>query len=233
MIRIRVFDTETTGLRPHDKVIECGYHDLVNDGDGWRVDRICSAVFNTIAIGVRCADDARRIHKIQDDEIERGWPYEMLDKFISYLEPDVYAAHNLAFDAKFFKFDKPQICTLKAARKLWPHAPSHKNGHLGVWKGLTIDAELHRVIPDTQITAGLLKLMLTEDKQAPEDLVRMSGWKAANPGVVINKPMILQFGEHKGKSLNAVPTHYLKWIVNDSACRDDVKDAAAKELEKR
>lgn len=241
MIRIRVFDTETTGLGYNAKVVECGYHDLINDGRGWEVDRVASAVFNVHALGVRCAPDAFAVHGIGPAEIEAGWPYDMLDKFIYFsldkdtgksYAPDVYAAHNFTFDAKFFKFDKPAICTMKCAKYLWKHAPSYKNGELAVWKGLTIDAQLHRVIPDTAATAGLLKLMLTEDGKTPEQLVQITGGKlqSAESGY---RPFILNFGIHKGKTLNAVPEHYLKWIIDDSTCRDDVKDLAAKELEKR
>lgn len=240
MIRIRVFDTETTGLGNNAKVVEAGYHDLINDGDGWRVDRISSAVFNVNAIGVRCQPDARAIHGIQDAEIDAGWPYEMLDKFMHWgidketgqdFRPDVYAAHNFAFDAKFFKFDKPAICTMKCAKYLWKHAPSYKNGELAVWKGLGLDAALHRVIPDTQATAGLLKLML-EEGHTPEKLVQITGGKlqSAESGY---KPFILNFGQHAGKTLNAVPTHYLQWIVNESKCRADVKELASAELRKR
>lgn len=244
MIRIRVFDTETTGLSPRDLVVECGYHDLINDGEGWQIDRIDSAVFNTHAEGRRCHAEAYRVHKIGPEEIEAGWPYDKLHKFLHFegkaspCAPDIYAAHNFSFDAKFFTFHKPVICTLKCAKRLWPHAPSHKNGELAIWKGLSLDADLHRVIPDTEATSGLLKLML-EEGHSPEKLVQITGITrqgTANPGNLSNsgeKPMVLHFGPHRGKTLDKVPTHDLQWIAYNSNCRDDLKQAAVRELETR
>lgn len=245
MIRIRVFDTETTGLRPSDKVVECGYHDLINDGSGWRIDRICSAVFNVHKLGIRCHPQAFEIHQIGPDEIDAGWDYEWLDRFLTYggseehgfFAPDVYAAHNFQFDQKFFKpLDKPIICTMKAAKRVWSHAPSFKNGELAIWKGIADDARLHRVIPDTRATSGLLKLML-EEGHTPEQLVNITGVKSqgfgGSGGAPTNRPIVLQFGDHRGKTMDKVPTHYLQWIVYVSDCRDDVKEAAKKELDTR
>jgi len=246
MIRIRVFDTETTGLSNKDLVVECGYHDLINDGDGWKIDRIASAVFNTHAAGRKCDYGAYKIHKIEPEEIEAGWPYEMLPKFLHFkgkadeasCAPDLYAAHNFAFDAKFFTFDKPVICTMKCAKRVWPHAPSFKNGELAIWKSLSLDAELHRVIPDTAATAGLLKLML-EEGHSPEKLAQITGITrqgTANPGNLGpsgERPIVLHFGPHRGKTLDKVPTHDLQWIAYNSNCRDDLKQAAIIELETR
>lgn len=244
-MRIRVFDTETTGLRPSDKVVECGYHDLVKDGSAWRTARICSAVFNVHKLGIRCHPQAQEVHGIQDSEIDAGWDYSWLDKFLTFggneesgpCAPDAYCAHNFAFDQKFFQpLDKPIICTLKAAKRIWPHAPSHKNGELGVWKGISDDARLHRVIPDTRVTSGLLKLMF-EEGHYPEHLVNITGvttqGRPAPGNIPSGKPLVLNFGEYKGRSMDKIPTHYLQWIVFVSNCRDDIKEAAKKELDTR
>lgn len=236
MIRIRVFDTETTGLYNNDLVVECGYHDLINDGSGWTVDRIDAAVFNAHAQGRKCHPQAFATHKITEEEIEAGWDYALLPKFLHFGSPDVYAAHNFGFDAKFFTFDKPTICTMKCAKRIWPGAPSYKNGELGVWKGISDDVRLHRVIPDTRVTSGLLKLML-EEGHTPEHLVNISGGKsqgyASSGGASNPSPLVLHFGEHRGKSMDKIPTSYLQWIVYVSECRDDVKTAAKQELDKR
>lgn len=247
-MRIRVFDTETTGLRPSDKVVECGYHDLVKDGSGWRIDRVASAIFNVHKLGIRCHPEAYRVHKIEPEEIDAGWDYEWLESFLTFqgntasgpCAPDAYAAHNYQFDAKFFQPPtKPIICTMKCAKRLWSHAPSHKNGELGIWKGLIqgLD-ELHRVEADTRVTAGLLKLML-EEGHAPEKLVQITGVRvqgSTNSGASpapADKRIVLSFGEFRGCTMDKVPTHHLQWIAYNSNCRDDIKQAAIEELSTR
>src|SRR5690606_31559791 len=78
-------------------------------------------------------------------------------------------AHNWAFEAAFLGDQQtPAICTLKAALRVWPDAPSHSNSVLRYWledQGLlSLDHETamppHRAGPDAYVTAHILKTLL-------------------------------------------------------------------------
>lgn len=229
MMRIRVFDTETTGLGTSALACEAGYHDLVGEGTSWAIERIDSAVFNTNAKGVRVDPEARKCHGIQDDEIDRGWDYSLLDRFIGYLEPDVYAAHNAQFDLKFFKTiqDRSVICTMKVAKRVWKNAPSFKNGELGIWKGIIQDlSELHRVRKDTYVTAHLLKLML-EEGHSVDTMVAVSGFKV--------DPEKLSFGKHAGKRVDnpTIPLDYLEFLLTIPNLTESQRKAVDTEVARR
>lgn len=224
-MRVRVFDTETTGLGYSDKIVEAGYHDLVGEGRNWEILPPVSAIFNP---GIPCKPDAQRVHKITDAEIAKGFDYELRHKFISYQNPDVYAAHNAQFDLKFFTIqDKPIICTQKIAKLIWKGAPSYKNGELGIWKGVINDlSELHRTVADTRCTAGLLKLML-EEGHSVEGMVRSTN--------LTIDPAKLSFGKHAGKRIDnpAIPVDYLEFLVDLPNLADSQRELIRVEIEKR
>lgn len=227
-MRIRVFDTETTGLGHSALACEVGYHDLVGEGKQWVIESQMSAVFNTHAKGVRVESAAFRIHGITPEEIDKGYDYDLRHKFITYKEPDVYAAHNAQFDLKFFSIsDKPIICTMKIAKLVWRGAPSFKNGELGIWKGViqSLD-DLHRTEADTRCTAGLLKLML-EEGYSVEGMVQ-----STNLTVDPNK---LGFGKHAGKRVDnpSIPIDYLEFLVDLPNLAETQRTAVRDEIAKR
>lgn len=46
------------------------------------------------------------------------------------------------------------------------------------------------------------------------------------------QPIVLDFGKHKGLTLEEVPSDYLKWIIRTEFTQD-LKDEARKELDQR
>ena len=231
-MRARIIDVETTGMTPSDQVIEVGRHDIVLDGGVWFEESYDRAFFKATR---PCHPAARAVHQITDEEIASGFSYDLLPKFVTYKSPDIYVAHNISFEKKYLNMPGLHVCTYKCAKALWPHAPSHKNQELPLWKSLELDETrcrpAHRALPDTYVTMVLLLHML-ETGNSMEKLVRLSGGMAPTTNVA-DVPVTLDFGIHKGKTLNAVPTHYLKWIVTDSNCRQFVKDMASRELDRR
>jgi exodeoxyribonuclease X len=145
---------------------------------------------------------------------------------------DVGAAHNWAFDAlRFGEAQLPAICTLKAARRLWPDAPAHGNQVLRYWLedaghiacDPTRTEPVHRAGPDTYVTANILRHMLSLTTAA-----QMAAWT--------KEPLVFHvwaFGKHKGAQLVDTPADYLGWVVDRSDLDDDVKWNCRRELERR
>jgi exodeoxyribonuclease X len=123
-----------------------------------------------------------------------------------------YAAHNANFDSRWITADllagKPLICTYKASLRIWPDAPGHKNHVLRYWLNLPVDRNralpTHRALPDTYVTAHLLRQILT--RASIDDLVSWS-----RQPVLLNK---VTFGKHRGSKWTDVPDDYLDWIIS-------------------
>lgn len=228
--RIRVLDTETSGLEPTDKVCEIGWTDLTKTDAGW----IIGPTSSTLCRVEVMPPQARAIHHISAEETH-GFP--AFDPDALWLKAaaegvDVVAAHNIAFDmAHLVEARLPTICTLKAARHLWPEAPGHSNGVLRYWlqdQG-RINPEdarchpAHRAGPDTYVTAHVLRHML--------DLV-----SAAQLVAWTKLPLVFHvwtFGKHRGLALTETPGDYLDWVVTKSELDDDVKWNCRRELDRR
>ena len=216
MTTIRVVDFETTGLPPDAAVCEIGYYDVypgadpwLSKGHGWRVNP-----------GQPILPEASAVHHLTDDDV-RGYPpaSEILPNLL--LGADMFAAHNAAFEQQFFPGgDKPWICTLKAARRIWPDAPGHSNQTLRYWLKLSIFGDLafppHRSMPDAYVTACLLNALLA--KATVEEMVQWTKEPSLLPRVT--------FGKHRGKAWADLPVDYLDWLVSKSDMDEDTKFTA-------
>jgi exodeoxyribonuclease X len=230
MPQIRVYDTETQGFEAEDKVCEIAWTDLINDGDGWRIGvtggRLCRVE--------TMPPQARAVHHIAAADTGRFLPF---DPGVMWAEAkadgiDVVASHNWAFDVlRFGEPQLPAICTLKAARRLWPEAPGHSNGVLRYW--LEDAGEIacdpakaqpaHRAGPDTYVTANVLRHMLSLTSAA-----QMVRWTA--------EPLVFHrwaFGKHKGQTLAETPADYLRWVIDRSDLDTDTKWNCSRELDRR
>lgn len=87
-----------------------------------------------------------------------------------FLEKGVFAAHNVGFDYSFIKceferlgeaWERPKVCTLRIARKMYPELPSRSLGNLCEY--LLIDIyDRHRAAGDAEATIYVLKHLLKE-----------------------------------------------------------------------
>lgn len=228
--RIRVLDSETTGLEPTDKVCELGWTDLVKTDAGWEV----GATASTLCRVETMPPQARSVHHISAEET---WPFPAFDPDALWLQAaaegvDVIAAHNCAYDLTYWGEPKlPVICTLKASRHLWPDAPAHSNGVLRYWlqdQGLIAPEDAlchpsHRAGPDTYVTAHVLRHMLGLAPAA-----QLVAWT--------KQPLVFHvwgFGKHRGEKLSDTPADYLDWVTNKSELDADTKWNCRRELERR
>lgn len=231
MPKIAVIDTETCGLEATDPVCELGLTELVNEGAGWAVGKTTSQLFRVETM----PPQARAIHHIraEDTHGEFAFAPELMWSALKGDSFDVVAAHNWSFDAlRFGEPQLPALCTLKAARHLFPEAPGHGNAVLSCWledQGLISPEEgrrhpAHRAGPDTYVTALILQHMLTLTTAA-----QMVAWT--------KQPLVFHvwgFGKHRGEKLTETPADYLDFMVTKAKDVDeDVRWNCRRELDRR
>lgn len=229
MTVIRVIDFETTGTEPPAEVCEVGYCDLVQIADEWVIETPQSWL-----CGVKeMPPEVRAIHHISMGDVEGLRPFspgDMLGSGAGYV--DAYAAHNSEFEAKFLDFDKPTICTYKAALRVWPDAPSHSNGALRYWledQGkIKPDHELtqpaHRAGPDTYVTAHILKALFDTGATGKQ----MVAW-TKEPRLLPTCPI----GKFRGKPWSEVEDGFLGWMLRQPTMEEDLKWNAKREIARR
>jgi exodeoxyribonuclease X len=178
---IRIVDLETTGLDPDDEVVEIGAVDLdVDTGD------IRDVASRVVRPRKSIPPQASAIHHLTDVDVASapGWSDVWPQVFTGGQNVIAFAAHNANFDSRWLTGDllagKPLICTYKAALRIWPNAPGHKNHILRYWLNLPVDRNraipTHRALPDAYVTAHLLRQVLTS--ASVDDLVSWSNQPA-------------------------------------------------------
>lgn len=200
---IRVLDFETTGLPPDAAVVEAGWCDVDPAAEPWIIGTGATFVDPERAI----PPEAKAVHHITDGDVlgapKSAQVFERLADGV-----DIFAAHSAAFERAFFDGGKPWICTLKAARRVWPEAPAHGNQVLRYWRDLPLSASAaqpaHRAQPDAYVTAWLLRSLLQAGASVA-DLIQWTEEPSLLPRVT--------FGKHRGKNWSEVPLDYLDWLI--------------------
>jgi exodeoxyribonuclease X len=223
-MKIRVVDTETTGMGDDAKLVEIAWVDvdyLALKG------RMGDQKQYLIKPGIPIPPEASAIHHITDEMVERDGVLfgqihpELIDG------ADMFAAHNAEFDRRFVgAMEKRWICTMRCARHLYRDAPGFSNqtlrDHLKLPNPPEEAGHAHRALYDAFVTAHLLSRML--DIKTPTELVTLT-----------QKPIFyrsLPFGKHKGEPIEDVPTSYLKWARGQDF-DDDIKFTINCELKRR
>jgi len=233
---IRVIDFETTGFPPEGElaraaakrlgtypaIVEIGWCDLI---DQETVGHPTSTLVNP---GRSIPSEASAIHHIIDSDVATSPPREQVRPQLMEAA-EAFAAHNASFEQAFFTGGTlPWICTLKAARRIWPDAPSHSNQALRYWLGLEADRETaspaHRAGPDAYVTALLLRSLF----HAGATFEQMVEWTKV-PSLLPR----LAFGKHRGTSWTEVPIDYLEWLAFKSDMGEDEKFTARHYLDMR
>ncbi|WP_262027629.1 exonuclease domain-containing protein [Microvirga sp. Mcv34] len=213
---LRLVDFETTGTPPDAAICEVGFRDvLFKDGEA-KIDRGFGMLVNP---GRPIPPEAMAVHHIRDHEVKFAPPVDRGFRLLMDDTPDIFVAHNASFEREFFAGGSiPWICTLKAARRVWPEAPGHSNGVLRYWLDCDSAADFddalamppHRAAPDAYVTAHILVELL---KVAT--IEEMIAW-TAEPSLL---PKI-NFGKHRGKKWTEVPRDYLEWILRQEMDED-------------
>ncbi|SHK13546.1 DEDD exonuclease domain-containing protein [Rhodothermus profundi] len=163
-----VVDTETTGSRDEDRIIEVG---AVRVQGGQIVDRFAQLInpgrsvpsFITRLTGITTA-------------MLVGQPgaARVLPAFLEFLGDGVLVAHNLAFDKKMLTAElrrlglpwpgNPTLCTLRLARRLLPGLPAKGLDGLIRFFQITV-THRHRALADAEATAQVLLRLLEEARR--------------------------------------------------------------------
>jgi exodeoxyribonuclease X len=235
MIKIRVIDTETTGLTKSDHVIEAAYHEVISETDHFQVYRLGSFDRSYFSTDRKMHLKARAAHHISPSDLVGAPNTQYVAKFLHWPEaPNYFAAHNASFDFQFIETRVPVICTLACARNAWKDAPAHTNQVLRYFLDLDSDPNFdreramppHRALPDTYVTALILMRLL--ESFPVDQLVAWSGNVSTS-----NEIRHLPFGEHKGVPLEQVPLKYLNWVATASSATATIKEACAAEASRR
>lgn len=231
MATVRVVDVETTGIDPKEhRIIELAAYDLLDSGDivfvgshlvnpGRDIPPEASAVHHLIAADLA---DAQLIGEV--------WPL-----YFGQGHPTILAAHNCDFESNYIP--APQgghwACTFKAALRVWPDAPEHKNQTLRYWLGLDSRPDFdrsyaslaHRAGPDAYVTAWILRELLKS--ASIEDMI---AW-AKEPGI---RPRITFGKKWKGAKWSEPDDSYLLWLRDGQHTLDaDWRHGAKVELARR
>lgn len=225
MTTVRVIDFETTGTEPPDaEVCEVGTVDVNVEG------RFVGIAGSTLCTVRSMPPDVRAVHHISKEECDPFPPFEA--SMLGMGDVDCLAAHNADFELKFFRPEKPVICTYKTALRIWPDAPGHGNGTLRYWlqdKGLIEPVHEytmppHRAGPDAYVTAHILIALLNAGVTGRE----MVAW-TKEPAVLPTCPI----GKFRGKPWSEVETGFLDWMTRQATMEADLKWNAQRELDRR
>ncbi len=227
-MRLRVIDLETSGLDPAAgaEIIEIGWTDV--DFTRGQPPIIGSPTARLFGCSAPCPADNIAVHHIKPRQLE-GLPAFCGDDLAQLQDgADVLVAHSSAFESVFLPAERPWICTLKAASRLWPEAPAFSNQTLRYWLGYgDLPDELamppHRAGPDSYVTAHILVRVL--ELAGVRDLITWTG----EPRVLPRCPI----GKDRGKPWAEVDAGFLKWILSKSDMEADTVWNARRELERR
>lgn len=200
-----IFDFETTGMSGRqDKVIEIGMVKIRNG-------KIAETFSSFINPGRPIPYFITKLTGITNADVENA-PFfdEVFNRMKEFIGDAVLIAHNLSFDHSFLKHEcvnaelefpsNDAVCTLRLARKIYPHFPSKSLGNLT--KSLKIrHRDIHRGLGDSMATAKILLRMfptLREEHNIDtvSDLVSFQNLPASSkPYRIIKKKLLDDFSK--------------------------------------
>lgn len=158
-----VIDVETTGLAARkDRVIELAI--VRCDSNGSVVDE-WSSLFDPDR-----DPGPTHIHGITADDLVGAPTFaSLVDEVLGRLEGHIVVAHNLSFDSGFLDAEFARagadpspvagLCTLELARAVLPDLPRHNLAECAAHLGID-HPDAHRALPDTRVTASVLRELL-------------------------------------------------------------------------
>ncbi len=164
-----VLDFETTGLSPQrgDRAIEIGAVLVENN-------RTIARFHSLMNPGITVSPFIQGLTGITNAMV-RSAPgcAEVMSRFAEFMGQYPLAAHNASFDGRFLDAELARIgkargnemtCTLRIARRVYPHISSHSLASLVKYKNLPEEGSFHRAAADAEMTARLWMTMIEDIK---------------------------------------------------------------------
>src|SRR5215216_228278 len=141
---------------------------------------------------------------------------EVAEKVFTYLQGNIFVAHNVNFDYSFVKshlefygytFNAKKLCTVRLARQIFPGFPSYSLGNICHSLGIELN-DRHRASGDAAATVTLFKKLLDSDeKGAIETGLNRNSKEAILPpnvpqahfNALPKTPGVYYFHDQKGK----------------------------------
>jgi DNA polymerase-3 subunit epsilon len=171
------FDTETTGLRPSDRLVEIA-------AVRFRGDIVEAEWEALIDPGLPIPEEATACHGIRDADV-KGCPRaaDVLPEFLSFIDGAALVGHNAPFDVRILSIellraglvlpDNPVLDTCAIPRRLRVEVPNHRLGTLAHAFGVP-QGRAHRAMADARVAADLLRAYMRELGRPAEDLIRFA-----------------------------------------------------------
>lgn len=211
-VRFFVADTETTGAGPDDKVCEVGWIEIDEHGN------VLSETQSLIDPQMLISPSASGIHGLTNSDVEHA---PTIEEYFSVEDPSCFGrkiddpivliGHRISFDSRFLSPYMTnvvqELCTLRWARKLYPHSDDHKLATLMFALGLPRPENAHRVMSDIYSALFLVRHICERTGMTLRQLAEAS----QAPMPVHSMP----FGKHKGQPMSEVPKSYIRWALNN------------------
>lgn len=161
METLAVIDFETTGLSPERgaRTTEVAVVLVQNGKAGRRYQSLMNP-------GVKIPANIQALTGITDDMVASAPSASAVMREVAdFVEDSPLVAHNAAFDKRFWDAELARVkrtrrqafaCSMLIARRLLPHAPSHKLGELAAFVQLPVTGRFHRALADAEMAAHLL-----------------------------------------------------------------------------
>lgn len=232
-----LFDTETTGNKEDDKVIQFGAMIVDQRGKVEAYDEFCST-------DVEIKIEAMEVHNITPNMIE-GKPQAKETTFYKRLEelnnPENYLiAHNISFDMGMIEKEGflnayQLIDTLRCAKHLFPDMPYHRLQYLRYALELykveeqeaakhNITIKAHDAIGDVLVMKLFLSKLVTKCREIYPDYNPMEKLVDLTRTPVLIKTF--KFGKYRGKEIAEVARDdagYLNWMKSNMELDEDLK----------
>ncbi|MGB6329262.1 MAG: exonuclease domain-containing protein [Halarcobacter sp.] len=232
-----LFDTETTGNKEEDKIIQFGAMIVDQRGKVEAYNEFCST-------DIEIKIEAMEVHNITPDMIE-GKPQATQTTFYKKLEElnsplNYLIAHNISFDLGMiekegFSNSYTLIDTLRCAKHLFPDMPYHRLQYLRyaleLYKTEKQEADKHNItikahdaIGDVLVMKLFLSKLVTKCREIYPDYNPMEKLADLTRTPVLIKTF--KFGKYRGKEISEVAREdagYLNWMKSNMDLDEDLK----------